>query len=127
MKYIFIHIFFYKEFVTVTFDPEMAATLGLNVRFFNFLLYMTFAVGVSVATRTLGALPVFGFMVIPPACSLMMAKSLKGAIALSISIGIFSAVMGYFLSFVLSLPTGATMVAVSSLFLVPALIKLRTS
>jgi zinc transport system permease protein len=122
-----IHKLFLKEFIAIMFDPEMASTLGLRVRRLNFLLYITFAIAVSVATRTIGALPVFGFMVIPPAASLMLTKSLRGAITVSILIGIFSALAGYYCSFVWSLPTGATMVVVSSLFLLPAFIRLKFS
>jgi len=83
---IIIHIGFFKEFVSVMFDPETAATLGLNVRLYNIFLYVTFAVAVSVATRTIGALPVFGFLVVPPAAALMLARGLKGSILLSILI-----------------------------------------
>jgi zinc transport system permease protein len=119
-----VHSLFFKEFVSVMFDPETAATLGMNVRGYNLLLYMTFAIAVSLATRTIGALPVFGFMVIPPAAALMLANSLRGTIALSIFIGVFSALVGYFASFVMSLPTGATMVVVASLWLLPGLFKI---
>jgi zinc transport system permease protein len=119
-----VHVLFFKEFVTVLFDPEMAATLGMKVGLWNLVLYLTFAVAVSVATRTLGALPVFGFMVLPPAAALLLTNKLKVGIILSVFIGIFAAAGGYFVSYVMSLPTGATMVVVAALWLIPGAVRL---
>jgi zinc transport system permease protein len=120
-----VHFLLFKEIVAVLFDSEMAATLGLSVKTINLVFYLSVALGVSIATRTIGALPVFGFMVIPPTASLMLSKSMKGSIALSIFIGVFSALLGYFISFEFSLPTGATMVAVSAIWLLPGLFRLN--
>lgn len=119
-----IHLILFRKMVMVLFDPEMAATLGVRVRFYNLVFYLTVAVAVSVATKAIGALPVFGFMVIPPAASLMMARTLKGSILMSIAIGIFAAVVGYITSYIFSYPTGATMVGIASVWLLPGLLML---
>ena len=67
-----VHGLFGKEFVFTAFDPEMARTLGLRTRFWSLLLFLTFAVAISVSTRAIGALPVFAFTVIPPAAALLL-------------------------------------------------------
>ncbi len=120
-----IHFLFFKEFVSVSFDPEMAATLGMKVHKINWALHLTIAIAISTATRAIGALPVFGFMVIPPAAALMLTKGLKTSILLSMVIGVISAFIGYYLSFVFSLPTGATMVVVMGLWLIPGVLKIQ--
>ena len=76
------------------------------------------------ATRAVGALPVFAFTVVPAAAALMVTERLRTTIALSVAIGIVSAAVGYYVSWVESLPTGASMVIVASLFLVPGLLRL---
>lgn len=112
-----IHVLGFKEIVAVLFDREMAQATGLKVKWINLVFFLTVAVSVSVATRAIGALPVFGFMVLPPTAALLMTKTLKKTIFVSVSIGIISAILGYFFSYIWALPTGATMCAVGALFI----------
>jgi zinc transport system permease protein len=119
-----IHRVFHKEFVFVTFDLEMARTLGYRTRLWSIGLFLTFALAVSEATQAIGALPVFAFMVIPPAAALLLASRLWSVFALSVGIGAFSAAAGYYVSFVWPMPTGATMVVLAALWMVPGLLRL---
>src|SRR4051812_17696647 len=107
------------------FDAEMARTLGLRTRGWSLLLFLTFAVAISISTRAIGALPVFAFMVIPPAVGLLLADRLWSGFAVSVTVGVVSAVIGYLASFRWSLPTGASMVVASAIFLIPGLLRLR--
>jgi zinc transport system permease protein len=118
------HALFHKEFVFVSFDPEMARTLGYRTGAWQLVLFVSIGVAISVATRAIGALPVFAFMIIPPAAALLLATRLAGVFALAVGIALASAALGYYVSFVFSLPTGASMVVVAALFLVPGLINL---
>jgi zinc transport system permease protein len=120
-----VHLLFGKEFVFTSFDPEMARTLGLRTRGWSLLLFLTFAVVISVSTRAIGALPVFAFMVIPPAVGLLLGGRMWSVFAIAVGVGVVSAFIGYWASFRWSLPTGASMVVVAALFLVPGLLRLR--
>jgi zinc transport system permease protein len=120
-----VHLLFGKEFRFTMFDAEMARTLGLRTRGWSLLLFLTFALAISVSTRAIGALPVFAFMVIPPAVGLLLADRMWAVFAVSIGVGSLSAFLGYYASFRWSLPTGASMVVVSAIFLVPGLLRLR--
>jgi len=88
------------------------------------MLNLMIAVVISVATRAVGALPVFAFTVIPAAAALLVTEQIRRTIALSVAIGIVAAAVGYYVSWVKTLPTGASMVIVASLFLVPGLSRL---
>jgi zinc transport system permease protein len=79
---------------------------------------------ISVATRAVGALPVFAFSVIPAAAALMLTDRIRLTIALSVLFGVISAAVGYYVSWVEQLPTGATMVVIAALFLLPGLVKI---
>jgi zinc transport system permease protein len=113
-----------KEFVFVTFDLEMARTLGYRTRVWTIGLFLTFALAVSVTTQAIGALPVFAFMVIPPAAALLLASRLWSVFALAMGIAAFSAIFGFYVSYVATLPAGATMVVAAALWLLPGLVRL---
>ncbi len=113
-----IHRIFFKDFILTSFDPETAQLFKYPVRMLNTALLMTVGIVVAVTTRALGALPVFGLMVLPALTALFLTESLSWVFILSVLIGILSAVLGYFFSFVLSLPTGASITACASLFFI---------
>ena len=107
-------------------DTEMARTLGLPVRRWNLLLFLTFAFAISASTRAIGALPVFAFMVIPPAVGLLVGSRMWSVFAVSVTVAVLSAILGYYVSFRWSLPTGGSMVVVAALFFIPAAANLLT-
>src|SRR5881275_730441 len=119
-----VHALFFKELLFVSYDPETAVVQGVGVFRYELLLNLATAVVISVATRAVGALPVFAFTVIPAAAALMITERMRLTIALSIGFGVVSAAVGYYVSWVEQLPTGATMVVVASLFLLPGLVKI---
>jgi zinc transport system permease protein len=119
-----VHAMFFKELLFVSYDPETAMVQGVGVIRYELLLNLATAVVISVATRAVGALPVFAFSVIPAAAALMLTDRMRLTIALAIAFGVVSAAVGYYVSWVAQLPTGASMVVIASLFLLPGLVKI---
>jgi zinc transport system permease protein len=119
-----VHALFFKELLFVSYDPETAVVQGVGVFRYELLLNLATAVVISVATRAVGALPVFAFTVIPAAAALMLTEKMRSTIVLAVAIGMIAAAGGYYVSWIESLPTGATMVVVASLFLVPGLLRM---
>ncbi len=115
-----IHKLFFKDFIFVSFDTESAQLFKYPVRLLNTLLLITVAVVVAVATRALGALPVFALLALPPLSSLYLTEKLKLVFVFSVVIGVLSAVFGYFFSFILSIPTGASITVCASIFFIIA-------
>ncbi len=113
-----IHLIFYKDFIFVSFDTESAKLFKYPVRRLNTLLLITVALVVAVATRALGALPVFALLALPPLSSLYLTEKLKLVFLFSVIIGVLSAVLGYFFSFILSIPTGASITVCASVFFI---------
>lgn len=118
-----IHFLLYKRFVYISFDPETAQATGSNVRLLNQLLFVTLAFTISVSISAIGALPVFSFLVMPAASALMLTDRLKIAFSLSMLFGVLSAAIGFYLSFVYSLPTGPAMLGAAGFFLIPGILK----
>jgi zinc transport system permease protein len=115
---------FFKELLFVSYDPETAVVQGVGVFRYEVLLNMLIAVVISVATRAVGALPVFAFTVIPAAAALMLTERLRATVILSLLFGILAAAVGYYVSWVEALPTGATQVVCAAVFLVPGVVRL---
>ena len=117
-----IHLIYFKDFIFVSFDAESAQLYKYPVKRLNALLLITVALVVAVATRALGALPVFALLALPPLSSLYLTEKLKLVFIFSVIIGVLSAVLGYFFSFVLSIPTGASITVCASAFFIMALV-----
>lgn len=114
-----IHFVLYKEFIFTSLDPETATASGLRTRLFNRILLLTIAFTISVSIMSIGALPVFAFMVIPASAALTLTERLGSAFFLSVAFGVSAALIGFYLSFVFSLPTGPAMLTTAGLFLIP--------
>ena len=113
-----IHLIYYKDFIFVSFDTESAKLFKYPVRGLNTLLLITVALVVAVSTRALGALPVFALLALPPLSSLYLTEKFKLLFVFSVVIGILSAVLGYFFSFILSIPTGASITVCASIIFI---------
>jgi zinc transport system permease protein len=114
-----VHVVFQKELVFVSFDRETAEAVGLRAPLWNGLLFFTIGLAIPVAARALGALPVFAFLTIPAAAALLVVRRLGIAFAVASVIGLLAATGGYLVSWFWQIPTGASMVALAGLFVVP--------
>jgi zinc transport system permease protein len=110
-----VHTLMHRRFLFVSFDPDAAGAAGLRPFRVEVLLYASFALMISVATRAVGALPAFGLMVLPAMTALRIARTMRGAFAGAIAAGTIAAGLGYYLSFRFGFPTGASMVGLSGL------------
>jgi ABC-type Mn2+/Zn2+ transport system permease subunit len=113
-----VQILYFKRFTITGFDPDSAGALGINVYFTEAVLYATTALVISIATRALGALPAFGLMVLPALTGLRIAGSMRHAILASMAAAVTAAAVGYYASFTLDLPAGASMTAVAGIIYV---------
>ncbi len=110
---------FQKELVFASFDPETAQALGMRTGRWDALLFLVIGLAIPAAARALGALPTFAFLTLPAAAALLLRIRLRGAFVLAAAIGVFAAGAGYVISWLAEIPTGATMVAVAAVFLIP--------
>lgn len=114
-----LHAAFAKELAFTSFDPETAQALGMRVRLWDAVLFLTIGVAIPPAARALGALPVFAFLTLPATGALLLRVGFRLAFPLAASFGVVAAAGGYVLSWIGELPTGPTMVALAALLIVP--------
>lgn len=118
---------FYKELLVSSFDPEFANATGLKKYFLNELLLMLVTFTIVISIKAVGVVLVSAMLIIPASTAILLTNRLHKVILLSIGIGIISAIIGTFLSFMMhNLPTGPFMVVTGAvIFTVTFLITFR--
>ena len=94
-------LLFYKELKLATFDPALAAALGLSPGLVHGLLMTSVSITALGAFDAVGSILVVGLMVGPPAAAYLLTERLWGMLWLSGLIGAVAAVSGYWLAFAL--------------------------
>jgi zinc transport system permease protein len=113
-----VHWLFCREFLFISFDPDMAVALGRRARWWNVLLFLTIGITISLAIRAAGALVVLNFLVLPAATALLVTQRVRTTFILSIILGAISSFVGIALSQVADLPSGPAITGVSLVMLV---------
>jgi zinc transport system permease protein len=122
-----VHLAFHKELIFVSFDPETARALGMRTWAWDAALSVTIGLAIPASARALGALPVFALLTLPASAALLLRVRLGTAFALAAAVGVLAAGGGYLASWFAETPTGATMVAVAAIFLLPGALLRRTA
>lgn len=105
-----LYIIFYHRIFAVTFDEDFARATGTKVSLFNTLLAVLTAVTVVIGMRMMGTLLVSSLIIFPPLSAIRICKTFKAVAVTSAVISVISFILGLFLSFEFSFPTGATIV-----------------
>ena len=96
---IVIVVAFYKEFLVLSFDPVLAATLRLPARLLDYLLIALIAVTIVVSLQTVGVALMVAMLVTPAATAYLVTRRLPPMMALAALIAAFSGVVGLSLSY----------------------------
>jgi manganese/iron transport system permease protein len=107
---------FYKEFLTLSFDPILAATLRLPVNLLNNLLLGLIAVTVAVSLQTVGVALMVAMLVTPAATAYLLTNRLPIMMALAAFFAALAGVIGLYLSYYLSIASGAAIVLTATAF-----------
>lgn len=103
---------FSKELYFIAYDEDVARSSGIKVKTLNFLLIGVVAIVTALSMRIVGTLLVGALMVIPSMAALQFRAGFKQTLFWSLAISLFSVFVGMWLSFLFSLPSGATIVLV---------------
>jgi ABC-type Mn2+/Zn2+ transport system permease subunit len=106
---------FYKEFLLISFDPILAATLRLPVSFFHYLLLILIAVTIVTSLQVVGITLALAMFITPAAAASLLTRRLPSMMGIAAGIGAFSGVAGLYLSFYMNIASGAAVVLVATL------------
>jgi manganese/iron transport system permease protein len=113
---------FYKEFLTLAFDPVLAATLRLPVGLLNNLLLALMAVTVAVSLQTVGVALMVAMLVTPAATAYLLTRRLSEMMMLGTVFASLAGIIGLYLSYYLSIASGAAIVLTATLFFLLAFV-----
>jgi manganese/iron transport system permease protein len=107
-------IAFYKEFLVMTFDPTLAATLRIPTRVFEYLQLILIALTIAVSFQAVGVALMVAMLITPAAAAYLLTKRLPIMMILAAIIASVSGVIGLYLSYYVNVASGPAIVLVAT-------------
>lgn len=117
----------WRQLAYSTFDPELAASDGVNVRGLNYFLSVVIAVTVVVSVKVIGIVMVASFLVIPAAAARLRSRTLYQMTLWSAGLAALASIIGLLASYLINVPSGSTIILTQALFFVLAAVLPRKS
>ncbi|MDD6965616.1 MAG: metal ABC transporter permease [Firmicutes bacterium] len=120
-------ILFYSRIFSITFDENFSKASGIPVGRFNALLSVLTAVTITLGMRMMGAMLISSLIIFPALIAMRLQRSFSGVIIAAAITAVIDFLLGLVISFLLSTPTGASIVLVNLcvLLIVTAIQKIR--
>jgi len=112
------HFVFRRQFLAISMNPDSAEARGVSVRLWDFLFYASFGFVVTSSVSIAGVLLVFCYLIVPSVAAMLYADRIGARLAIGWSMGTLVSALGVYLSLVLDLPTGATIVCTFGMILI---------
>jgi zinc transport system permease protein len=103
-------IAFYKEFLALSFDEEYSTVVGVPVEILYLILLCMIALTVVILLRIVGMILIIALLTIPAALARQFTYDLRKMMVLAILFGVVLTFGGLWISYVLDLASGATIV-----------------
>lgn len=108
-------IFFYKEFLIISFDEQFAGAIGMPVRKIELLLTTLTVLAVVIGIQAVGVVLMAAMLITPAAAARYWTDNLKILILLAAVFGAVSGISGAYVSYIApAMPTGPWVVVVIS-------------
>ena len=104
------HFIFRQRFLLISINPKAAEAQGVSIRFWDFLFYASFGFVVTSSVAIAGVLLVFCYLIVPSVGAMLFADRIGRRLAIGWTMGTLVSALGVYLSVLLDLPTGATIV-----------------
>ena len=112
------HYVFREKFLLISLNPDEAARRQVSIRSWDFLFYASFGVVVTWSVSIAGVLLVFCYLIVPAVAAMLYADRIGPRLAIGWTMGTVASALGVYLSVILDLPTGPTIVCTFGLVLV---------
>ncbi len=101
---------FYKELLFTSYDPTMAAAVGLPVDAFQYGLLVLLALTTVIALQTVGIVMVVALLITPAATAQLLVRSLAGMMVLGAAIGALASLVGLYIAWYADVSASASIV-----------------
>lgn len=118
-------LFYWQDLLNITLNSELAQIENVPVKRIRLYYTLLLALMIAIAMKVVGVLLITSLLIIPAATARKFAHSPEKMLWVSLLIGALSIVAGLICSFLFDLPTGPSIVLVSSLFFLLSLFKTR--
>lgn len=105
----------FKEFLVISFDPVLAATIRLPAELLRNVLLILLALTIVVSMQTVGVGLVAAMLVTPPATAYLLTRRLAPMMVIAAAIGAFASVAGLYASFYINVASGAAVVLIATM------------
>lgn len=109
-------VIYYDHWKAYLFDEEFASIIGVRTAFLDYLLLVLVAMAVVVLIRVVGIVLAIALLTAPAATAGLLTKNLKKRMIYSILLGCVYCIAGLWTSYELDIPSGASIVVISTLF-----------
>ncbi|MAC94534.1 MAG: zinc ABC transporter permease [Flavobacteriales bacterium] len=113
---------FFKAFKIVSFNPDYAQTIGLPVKFIEFLLSTITVLAVAVGIQAVGVVLMAALLITPASGARFWTNKLGKMLFIATTFGVISAFVGSYVSYIApNMPTGPWVVMILSLLTVASI------
>lgn len=114
-------ILMFREMVYYAYNSEIASVFKVPVSLTGFIFILLVAMNVVFSVKVSGIVLITAMMIFPGLTALNIVRNIAGAIVVCEAVSIFSAVLGFLLSYYWNVPTGAMIVLVMFLIFIISL------
>src|SRR5437868_11251528 len=112
------HFICRRKFLAISMNHDSAEAQGISVRLWDFLFYASFGFVVTSSVAIAGVLLVFCYLIVPSVGAMLYAENIGPRLAIGWTMGTLVSALGVYLSLLIDLPTGATIVCTFGLVLI---------
>ena len=105
----------FKQLYLTTFDPAFAATTGISIALWNYLLMGSLSMTTVAAFDSVGAILVVALLVAPPATAYLLTDNFKKMLLITCVIAIIISILGYYLAVMLDGSIAGAVVTVAGI------------
>ncbi len=110
-------VYFYDDLFALTFDQDLAYSMGVKTRRINIILFLLTAVAAVLAMKVAGIMLVSALLILPALTALQLSVSFRKTMAAAVGFAVGAVLCGIVLAFMLNLPAGAMIVLLNICFL----------
>jgi manganese transport system permease protein len=111
-----------KDLILFCFDPTHARSIGLNITFLYYVLLSLLSLTAVAGLQTVGIILVIAMLVTPGATAYLLTDRFDRMMLIAMASGVFSSVMGTYISYHIDGSTGGCIVVVQTLVFLLAMI-----
>jgi manganese transport system permease protein len=111
-----------KDLILFCFDSTHAKSIGLNITFLYYVLLSLLSLTAVAGLQTVGIILVVAMLVTPGATAYLLSDNFDHMTLIAMASGVFSSVMGTYVSYHLDASTGGCIVVIQTLLFIIAMI-----